>query len=156
MSFVSTGGVSKISQLAIDADKDWQDKGISNIKELALGMLQGDILVHDGTRIIRLPADVMGLVLTSNGLLAIPSWQLGGTYFNRYFPVQIFLSKAVGLHSADHTISKPAPMVSSLTDEISQDLTPIMGMSKSVALLAADQTIPKSAPITSTYTTAVA
>ena len=44
MSFLDAGGVSKWSQLAIDADKDMGGFGLTDLKELALGMTVGDIL----------------------------------------------------------------------------------------------------------------
>ncbi|GAJ23279.1 unnamed protein product, partial [marine sediment metagenome] len=36
-------GITKISELEIDADKDWDGKGISNIKEIAEAMATGHI-----------------------------------------------------------------------------------------------------------------
>ena len=38
-------GISRLSQLTIDADKDWGSWGLSNIKEIATGMKAGDILI---------------------------------------------------------------------------------------------------------------
>ena len=38
------GGITKLSELTIDADKDWQQKGITNIKEIASSMAQGDMV----------------------------------------------------------------------------------------------------------------
>ncbi len=112
MSFVSTGGITKLSQLTIDADKVWALKGISNIKELALGMVQGDILVHDGTRIIRLSAGVANMVLTSAGAGLLPTWAPGGTYLNRYFPASIYLTKALAVVIANKTVTRSAPITS--------------------------------------------
>lgn len=71
-------GISKLSELMIDADKDWQGKGISNIKELAAGMAIGDMLIYDGTRIIKLQPGPVGRVLTSQGPGALPIWAPGG------------------------------------------------------------------------------
>lgn len=110
-------GVTKLSQLTIDGDgaggdKDWGLTGIKSIKELALAMVQGDILVHDGVRIVRLPAGVTNLVLTSNGPLNIPSWQPGGLYLNRYFPASIYLTKALTVVVANHTVNRAAPITS--------------------------------------------
>ena len=102
----ATAGIKKLSQLIIDADKNWQLKGISNIKELAAGMQAGDILAHDGTRIIRIPISIANLVLTSDGLM--PYWAPAGTYFNRYFPVEVFLSKIAGKFTPNHTQMKDA------------------------------------------------
>ena len=90
-------GVTKLSQLSIDANKDWNLKGITNVKELAAGMQKGDFFVHDGTKIIRLPASTANLVLTSNGPLQLPSWLPGGLYLNRYFPAEIELGYSVAI-----------------------------------------------------------
>ncbi len=105
-------GVTKLSQLQIDADKGWSLKGISNIKELALAMVQGDILVHDGTRIIRLPAGSANYVLTSDGPGLMVKWGPPGLYFNRFYPVTISQSLAVVKRPPDRTFSRAAPIAS--------------------------------------------
>ena len=56
-----------MSELEIDADKDWQGFGITNLKELDSGMQKGDVLVHDGTRIVKLSPTNIGDELTTNG-----------------------------------------------------------------------------------------
>jgi len=67
--------VTKISELEIDADKDWQVKGISELKEFALGMQRGDILVHGGTTLIKVSPSDIGDELTSGGSGHIVSWK---------------------------------------------------------------------------------
>lgn len=67
MSFVDVGGISKLSQLTIDADKIWLDKGISNIKEIVLGMTIGDIAFFDGTRLVKLSPGPLGSELKTKG-----------------------------------------------------------------------------------------
>ena len=42
---IGFAGISRLSQLMIDADKDWQSKGISNLKEVAAVMGHGDLVV---------------------------------------------------------------------------------------------------------------
>lgn len=74
MSFVDTGGVSKLSQLNIDADKVWMDKGISSIKEIALGMTKGDIVYHDGTRLVKLSPGPNTSELITQGPTHPPKW----------------------------------------------------------------------------------
>ena len=54
MSLLLKGGISKLSELEIDADKDWQTKGISNIREIVQGMGIGDAVQHDGARLVKL------------------------------------------------------------------------------------------------------
>lgn len=104
MSFVSTGGITKLSQLQIDADKDWQTKGISNLKELVLGMINGDLVARGPGVLVRIPASVANLVLTSAGPGVLPFWAPGGLYLNRYFPATIAVSntavKTVPTHSS--------------------------------------------------------
>ena len=70
-------GLEKLSQLEIDADKDWQTKGITNIKEIAAAMAKGDIGVKGNSALIRFQPGGIGLVLTSGGPLHLPSWMPG-------------------------------------------------------------------------------
>ena len=51
------GGIEKLSGLEIDADKNWQQKEISNLKAVAEGMSQGDIAYRGADVLERLPAD---------------------------------------------------------------------------------------------------
>ncbi len=114
---------SRWSQISIDTDKDMVGKGLSNLKELAVGMLQGDLIVKGpGGVLIRIPAGIANTVWTSNGLGNIPSWQPGGTYFNRYFPATIHLNTpTMVIDSPDHTDSESTP-ISSIHVETYQDL----------------------------------
>ena len=151
------GGITKLSQLIMDADRDAAGIGLSNLKELAAGMVQGDLVVKGGGGIlIRIPADVMGLVLTSNGPLAVPSWKPGGLYYNRYYPVMVYSNVAVQVRALDESITKPAPLISSLASTDNRVYSPEITDPKSVAVVVPDETITKSAPIASTFTTAVA
>jgi hypothetical protein len=74
MSFVDAGGVSDLLHLTIDVDKDWQLKGISNIKEVVLGMTKGDIVYHDGTRLVKLSPGAIGTELKTKGPGHAPVW----------------------------------------------------------------------------------
>ncbi len=61
-------GVTRLSQLAIDADKDWGDHGISNLKELASGMERGDSVQWGDSGVLeRLAPGPIGFEITSNG-----------------------------------------------------------------------------------------
>jgi len=61
-------GISRLSELIIDADKDWQGFGITNIKELASGMSKGDMLVFGASGVLeKLSPNTIGNELTSNG-----------------------------------------------------------------------------------------
>jgi hypothetical protein len=67
-------GVTTLSRLAIDIDKDWQAKGITNIKEVAAGMAVGDIIYHDGSVIKKLEAGPSGYELLTGGPTHAPGW----------------------------------------------------------------------------------
>ena len=105
-------GVARLSQLQIDADKVWNLKGISNLKELALGMVQGDLLVHDGTKIIRLAAGNPNYVLTSDGPGLLIKWGPPGLYFNRFYPATISQSLIVVKKTPDKSYGRNAPIAS--------------------------------------------
>ncbi len=79
MSFVKKlAGVTALSGLTIDADKVWQDggipKGMSNIKEVALGMALGDMIYFDGARIVKLVPGPIGEGLLTKGPAHSPGW----------------------------------------------------------------------------------
>jgi len=164
MSFVGGGGVSKLSGITIDVDKDWAGFGISNIKQLALGMIQGDILVHDGTRIIRLAAGIANQVLTSGGPGVVPSWAPGGTHTNRYVPATLSGPMVAAIVAAARTFTKNAPLTSPYVDATGdlpashlKMVSPAVSLSGTRTVIAApDQTYTKAAAIGTTYTTAVA
>lgn len=44
---IKGGGITKLSELIIDADKDWATFGIFNVKELAAGQAIGSVLSKD-------------------------------------------------------------------------------------------------------------
>lgn len=67
MSLLIKGGITRLSELTIDADKNWQAQGISNIEELVVGMNMGDFLTHDGAVIVIITPGPPGMILTSNG-----------------------------------------------------------------------------------------
>jgi len=62
-----TKGISKLSELQIDADKDWEGKGISNLKELASGMQTGDIIYRGPGGLVKLSPGPISYELTSSG-----------------------------------------------------------------------------------------
>jgi hypothetical protein len=124
MSLLLKGGISKLSELEIDADKDWQGKGIANIKEVVAGMAIGDILQHDGVRLVRLPAGVAHQVLTSEGLGHLVVWAPGGTYFYRFFPVSIDSSHGESVVTVDHVRELLAPVESPYVGSIVPTLNP--------------------------------
>jgi len=84
--------ITKLSQLQIDCDKDWNGKGITNIKHIAEGMARGHVVQHNGLILESLPPETAANVLTSAGPGQKVVWAPGGTYLNRYFPVVVHLS----------------------------------------------------------------
>ena len=69
-------GVTRLSQLAIDADKDWGYHGISNLKGLANGMQRGDILQRGVSGVLeKLSPGPIGFEITSNGPGHEVEWQ---------------------------------------------------------------------------------
>jgi hypothetical protein len=67
--------ITRLSELEIDVDKDWQNFGITNLKELDNGMHRGDILVHDGHKIVKISTANIGDELTSEGHGQIVNWK---------------------------------------------------------------------------------
>lgn len=63
----SGGGITKLSELIIDADKDWGTNGIANVKETTLGMVKGDMNQKNGV-LIKLSPTNHGDELTSRGV----------------------------------------------------------------------------------------
>ena len=152
-----TKGASKWSQIIIDADKDMAGKGLSDLKELASGMVQGDMIVKgNGGVLIRVPAGIANTVWTSNGLGNIPSWQPGGTFYNRFFPATIaLLAPTAVIKNPDRTALKNAPISSGhvetygdLPVSMVKRLTPVVTLTKAAVITAADQTASKNAAMT--------
>jgi hypothetical protein len=72
-----TAGITKLSELEIDADKDWQAKGITNLKAVAEAMAHGDIVYRGAGVLEKLTADAgKGYnFLRSRGPGLPPVWQ---------------------------------------------------------------------------------
>jgi len=162
MSFVSKGGgVTTLSALTIDADKNWAGMGISNLKELALGMVQGDLIVRGGGGIlIRLPPGVANTVLTSGGAGVVPTWAPGGTYLNRYFPVTIYQLLATAVMVAPDRSNNENAALSTVyvadygdlpASYLSATLADIDAVDAETVLAAADQNNNENVPVASLY-----
>ncbi len=63
MSLLTKAGITKLSELIIDADKDWNGKRLSQLKELALGMSKGA-----GGVLVKLSPGPISYELTSGGI----------------------------------------------------------------------------------------
>lgn len=112
MSVEYRNGIRNLSELNIDANKDWAAMGISNIKELALGMTHGDLLVRGAAILQRFVPGIFGEVLTSSGPGVLPFWGPGGTYLDRYLPATLYLAYAAQKVTKDKTISKSSSLSS--------------------------------------------
>lgn len=108
-----TTGVDRLSQLIIDADKDWQTKGITNIKQVAALMSRGDLVVRDNSILVRIQAGPLNYVLTSTGPGKKPVWAPAGGALNYYFPVVLESAHTEAIVPIDHTHNEPAPFASS-------------------------------------------
>lgn len=124
---VKVGGITKLSELTIDADKNWQAMGISNVKELAAGMARGDLLARGLSILQRLQPSTPGYVLTSAGPLHIPSWQPPAIALEYYIPVPIDLTHAEAIVAPDDTHNVDAPIASAYVanylDDVAHNLT---------------------------------
>jgi hypothetical protein len=98
---VKAKGITKLSQLQIDVDKDWNGKGITNIKHIAEGMTKGHIVQHNGQVLETMPPEMANNVLTSAGPGQKVVWAPGGTYLDRFFPCEIVLNKYASRFTAD-------------------------------------------------------
>lgn len=67
--------INTLSALEIDVDKDWQGFGITNLKGLAGGMQKGDVLIHNGNKIVKLSPQYIGDELNSGGTGQMAAWQ---------------------------------------------------------------------------------
>lgn len=76
MSLLTKPGITKLSQLEIDADKDWQTKGIFNLLELASSMQKGDMLVRSDNTIVKITPGSPGTRFTTQGPGALPTWSV--------------------------------------------------------------------------------
>jgi hypothetical protein len=60
-------GVSRLSELEIDTDKDMGGFGLINLKEAVAGMAIGDIIFHDGAGVQKLSAGPITSALVTRG-----------------------------------------------------------------------------------------
>ena len=98
-------GVRRLSELEIDADKDWAGKGISNLKELALSMAQGDVNFRGAAVIEKLAAGIAGQYLKTQGLNQPPVWDdIPGNRFERLLFLTVPFPPLVSVNVAeDHS-----------------------------------------------------
>jgi len=63
----SGGGITRLSELIIDADKDWQAMGIEELESVAAGMTPGDLAMSNGIILAALNPGPTGSMLFSQG-----------------------------------------------------------------------------------------
>ena len=72
---LSKAGITKLSELEIDSDKDWNGKTILNISGAAAGAQKGSLLVHNGSVLVSVIPGSIGHELTDAGPGDMPSWK---------------------------------------------------------------------------------
>jgi len=147
-------GITRLSELEIDADKDWQSKGITSLKQIAALMSKGDVILKDADVLIKLAAGPESYVLTSAGPGKLPSWQPAGGALKYYFPAYIGLSYAETKVAVNQTKTLPMPLVADkkhvLVDSPSDYIRRFdrqISLSASTAMVLVNQSKNISAPI---------
>jgi hypothetical protein len=67
-------GITRLSELTIDAGKDWQGFGITNVEEISPAAAKGDSAVRGNIVLDTLTPGVLGRPLTSQGPGNTPTW----------------------------------------------------------------------------------
>ena len=165
MSLLTKGGITRLSELSIDADKDWGVHGMSNILELVLGMQHGDVLFRDAN-IIQLLRPVVGdsgKVLCTQGPLHDPKWawvweEPGGTgSLDKWYSAIInAIVAAADVVPVDDTIDETAPIDSDHDETTTPTLNPSIAVAEAAAVVTVDDAINQTAQIDTSYTTGVA
>jgi len=135
--------VTKISQLEIDQDKDWNIRGIHNLKEVALNMAYADIIYRGGVvpaPILKaLPAGYSGQVLHTAGHAAAPYWD----YPPGYNPLEPkYICEILGQASLQIAAPDSKGVNAPLTTDLAGSSTPLKeaepGLTRSVASITPD------------------
>jgi len=145
MSLLLKGGISKLSELEIDTDKDWQSRGITNLGGVAAGMATGHVVQRNGDKLQTLPPGPAHTVLTSEGPGHLVVWAPGGTYFERYLPVTVDLEHSEGLIAPDSSREITAAIASSFArahgdapGDMIKRLTPALALANAEAIVTPD------------------
>ena len=67
-------GITALSDLEIDVDKNWQAMGITRISQVAAGMAKGDMAISNGTVMVPESPGVITTVIMSRGEEELPMW----------------------------------------------------------------------------------
>jgi hypothetical protein len=140
-------GITRLSELEIDADKNWQTRGITNLKQVAEMMSKGDIVVRDTSILVRLSPGPEDYCLTSAGPGKLPSWQPKGGMLKFYYPVYIgsshMESKPVISQSVGETVI-PGSYSDNPFDNLRM-FSPFVSLAKSSAIATVNQSYNKNA-----------
>lgn len=156
MSLLVKGGITNLSELTIDADKNWQVKGITNLKEVASAMAKGDFPVRSNVILVRFAPGPIGFVLISGGPGHLPAWAPAPGPLKVWLPAWISLEHFEAIVEANQSHNENAPMTSeheqayldAPADYIKR-LTPAILCPDAQAIVAADQTHNENAPVAS-------
>lgn len=92
----------KLSELEIDADKNWEGRGLRNVKEIAQNALYGDMPVRSRNTLMNLPPGFQGFLLVSAGPRNMPVWAPFSTDWVKYIGVTPYSSHAEAIVPLDH------------------------------------------------------
>lgn len=166
-------GVTKLSQLEIDEDKDWQTKAITNIKDLGEALSIGNILVKSKTgegieKILKLTPGNKHQLLCSNGPGKVPHWTddwegLGlKTGWTRTYTVEINRTYFKEVKMPDHIENREVSLdrdygsTNGPNEDWFSEKKPEISVSHTETAQTADKSSSNSAEITSEYDTSVA
>lgn len=154
MSLLLKSRGAKLSELEIDVDKDWQAKGITNVKQVATLMSKGDLVAKDTTIMVRIAAGPDGYVLTSRGAGKLPTWAPPGGALKYYYPVLIKSSHAEAIVPVSHICSKVASLATAISKALDDQpgenvrrLTPTIALANAEAIVAVDKSHSQNVPI---------
>jgi len=69
--------VFKLSELEIDADKNWEGFGVTELKELDPAMAKGDMVFQNGAKLQKIIPGSVGTMLTTHNVGNNPTWEYG-------------------------------------------------------------------------------
>ncbi len=154
MSLLTKGGITRLSELIIDADKNWQAFGISNLEELALGMARGDLPMRGDAVLVRFQPGTVGYVCTSAGPGHLLAWAPAGGALKYYFPEWILSSHAEAIVPVNQNYNKNAPLATSNAEAIDdqpalniKQLLPTVASVDAEVVVPVDQSYNKNAPV---------
>ncbi|GAH56314.1 unnamed protein product, partial [marine sediment metagenome] len=149
-------GITKLSELIIDADKGWQVKGITNLKEVATAMAKGDFSVRSNAILVRFAPGPIGYVLVSGGPGNLPAWAPAPGPLRVWLPAWISLSHAEAIVEVAQSHNENAPISSSHVQaygdaplDMIKRLTPAILCPDAEAIVAAAQSHNENSPLAS-------